>query len=29
VAYDAETVAAAVREAGLPGEFAEKLLLAA
>jgi putative phosphoesterase len=28
-AYDAEAVAAEVREAGLPGEFADKLLLAA
>jgi putative phosphoesterase len=27
--YDADAVAAAVREAGLPGEFADKLLLAA
>ncbi len=29
VAYDAETVATEVREAGLPGEFADKLVLAA
>jgi len=29
VAYDAETVAAEVRAAGLPGEFADKLLVAA
>ena len=29
VAYDAETVAAQVREAGLPGEYADKLLIAA
>jgi putative phosphoesterase len=29
VAYDAEGVAAQVRDAGLPGEFADKLLLAA
>jgi putative phosphoesterase len=29
VAYDANTVAAEVREAGLPGEFADKLLVAA
>jgi putative phosphoesterase len=29
VSYDAETVAAEVREAGLPGEFADKLLVAA
>jgi putative phosphoesterase len=29
VAYDAEAVAAEVREAGLPGEFADKLLIAA
>jgi putative phosphoesterase len=29
VAYDAEAVAAQVRAAGLPGEFADKLLLAA
>ncbi len=29
VAYDAEAVAAEVREAGLPGEFADKLVLAA
>jgi len=29
VAYDAEAVAADVREAGLPGEFADKLLVAA
>jgi predicted phosphodiesterase len=29
VAYDAPAVAAAVREAGLPPEFADKLLLAA
>jgi putative phosphoesterase len=29
VAYDAEAVAAEVRAAGLPGEFADKLLLAA
>jgi putative phosphoesterase len=29
VAYDAETVAAEVRAAGLPGEYADKLLLAA
>jgi predicted phosphodiesterase len=29
VAYDAEAVAADVREAGLPGEFAEKLVIAA
>ncbi len=27
--YDAESVAASVREAGLPGEYADKLLLAA
>jgi predicted phosphodiesterase len=29
VAYDAGAVAAEVREAGLPGEFADKLLIAA
>jgi putative phosphoesterase len=29
VAYDADTVAAEVRDAGLPGEFADKLLVAA
>jgi hypothetical protein len=29
VAYDADAVAAEVRETGLPGEFADKLLLAA
>ncbi len=29
IEYNAETVAAEVREAGLPGEFADKLLLAA
>lgn len=29
VAYDAEKVAAEVREAGLPGEYADKLLIAA
>jgi predicted phosphodiesterase len=29
VAYDADTVAAEVREAGLPAEFADKLLVAA
>jgi len=29
VAYDTETVATEVREAGLPGEFADKLMLAA
>jgi diadenosine tetraphosphatase ApaH/serine/threonine PP2A family protein phosphatase len=29
VAYDAHAVAAEVREAGLPGEFADKLLAAA
>lgn len=29
VAYDADAVAAQVRDAGLPGEFADKLLLAA
>lgn len=29
MSYDAEAVAAEVREAGLPGEFADKLLLAA
>jgi putative phosphoesterase len=29
VAYDADTVAAEVREAGLPGEFADKLVVAA
>ena len=29
VAYDAEAVAVEVREAGLPGEFADKLLIAA
>ena len=29
VAYDADAVAAEVREVGLPGEFAEKLLVAA
>ena len=29
VSYDAESVAAQVRESGLPSEFAEKLLLAA
>jgi putative phosphoesterase len=29
VVYDAEAVAAEVREAGLPGEFADKLLIAA
>jgi predicted phosphodiesterase len=29
VAYDAEAVAAKVREAGLPGEFADKLVIAA
>jgi putative phosphoesterase len=29
VAYDAEAVAAQVRDAGLPGEFADKLLVAA
>jgi predicted phosphodiesterase len=29
VGYDADAVAAEVREAGLPGEFADKLLLAA
>jgi putative phosphoesterase len=29
VAYDADAVAAKVREAGLPGEFADKLVLAA
>jgi putative phosphoesterase len=29
VSYDAEAVAAEVREAGLPGEYADKLLLAA
>ncbi len=29
VAYDADTVAAEVRAAGLPGEFADKLLIAA
>jgi putative phosphoesterase len=29
VPYDAQTVAAEVREAGLPGEFADKLLIAA
>jgi len=29
VAYDARTVAAEVREAGLPGEYADKLLIAA
>ena len=29
VSYDAETVAAEVRAAGLPGEFADKLLVAA
>jgi putative phosphoesterase len=29
VAYDADVVAAQVREAGLPGEFADKLVLAA
>ena len=29
VAYDAEAVAAQVRDAGLPGEYAEKLLVAA
>ena len=29
VAYDAQTVAAQVREAGLPGEYADKLLIAA
>jgi putative phosphoesterase len=29
VAYDAEAVAAQVRDAGLPGEFADKLVLAA
>ncbi len=29
VSYDAETVAAEVRQAGLPGEFADKLLIAA
>jgi putative phosphoesterase len=29
VAYDADTVAEKVREAGLPGEFADKLLIAA
>jgi predicted phosphodiesterase len=29
VAYDAQAVAAEVREAGLPGEYADKLLVAA
>ena len=29
VAYDADAVATEVREAGLPGEFADKLLAAA
>jgi hypothetical protein len=29
VSYDAEQVAAEVRAAGLPGEYADKLLLAA
>ena len=29
VEYDAATVAAQVREAGLPGEYADKLLVAA
>jgi diadenosine tetraphosphatase ApaH/serine/threonine PP2A family protein phosphatase len=29
VSYDAESVAEEVRRAGLPGEFADKLLLAA
>jgi diadenosine tetraphosphatase ApaH/serine/threonine PP2A family protein phosphatase len=29
VAYDADTVAAEIREAGLPEEFADKLLVAA
>lgn len=29
VAYDAQTVAGQVREAGLPAEYADKLLLAA
>jgi diadenosine tetraphosphatase ApaH/serine/threonine PP2A family protein phosphatase len=29
VAYDAQAVAAEVRRAGLPGEYAEKLLVAA
>jgi restriction system protein len=29
VAYDAEAVAAEVRDAGLPGEYADKLLVAA
>ena len=29
VPYDAESVAAEVRRAGLPGEFADKLVLAA
>jgi diadenosine tetraphosphatase ApaH/serine/threonine PP2A family protein phosphatase len=29
VGYDADSVAAEVREAGLPGELADKLLLAA
>ena len=29
VAYDAEAVAAEVRAAGLPGEYADKLLVAA
>lgn len=29
IEYDADAVAAEVREAGLPGEFADKLLVAA
>jgi diadenosine tetraphosphatase ApaH/serine/threonine PP2A family protein phosphatase len=29
IAYDADAVAAEVRDAGLPGEFADKLLVAA
>jgi hypothetical protein len=29
VGYDAESVAAQVRESGLPSEFADKLLVAA
>jgi diadenosine tetraphosphatase ApaH/serine/threonine PP2A family protein phosphatase len=29
VSYDADAVAAEVRQAGLPGEFADKLLIAA